>query len=141
MNAEALRELKEWALGRRPDLPMARVLDVLLAQYDGPGTIYPPARILADFDLADRDAVLAALLQLSGEPRNVLKQSWFFLDAEGESQPITQDEVEDALQAGALSDPDSGELVPNFRRRVYFVYMADRGLDLIAKNDVSRSHE
>lgn len=128
-----LDELKAWAAAVRPDLPTARVLDVLVAEYKGLGTVYSPATIVETVGPRDSGPVIASLALLCRPAANALTQHWFLTEPDGEQTDLTAEQVQEAILAGELHHPATGRPVPDYRHVIALSYRAGEGLrDAIA---------
>jgi hypothetical protein len=126
-----LDDLKKWAHHLRSDLPTDSVIDALVEQYRGPGTVYS-SDLLAQRVHADAPTVLATLMLLSNEPHRVLKGYWLFFDEAGEEFPLSPDDVADAIQGGEFFHPLSGLKIFQFQKAIGLVHEADEQLAKLA---------
>lgn len=122
-----IRELKRWASDVRPDLPTGKVIDVLVQNFRGKGTVYSPDDVARSADV-DTAAALAALLMLADAPTFVLRGQWLYFDDDGEEFPLTTDEVTEALNSGEFFHPLSGTRIFSYRQSIGLVYEADTNL-------------
>jgi hypothetical protein len=125
--------IKKRAEALRPDLPMAQIVDAILAHYRGAGTIYSPAQISKWLEIP-HEQVLASMLVLATDPIDALEGRWVLFDVDDEQYDLTPDDVLTADEEGVLYHPETGFPIPNFRRRVALIYRARPQLDDLARD-------
>jgi hypothetical protein len=120
-----LDELKHWAQTMRPDLPGRAVLDYLLDRYEGQGTVYTPGEVVQALrPVADPSQTMAALGLLAGEPLDILKGQWVFVDDDGRDFPISSRDVQAAVATGEFFHPRSGNEVHDFKSHIALFFLA-----------------
>lgn len=123
-----LQDLKDRARGVRPDLPTDSVIDTLVQQYHGPGTVYSPSAI-AERIHAESNEILATLLLLADEPLQVVSGHWIFFDDRGEQFPLDVEDVANALSTEEFFHPTSGDQIFHYREAIGLVYEPGTRLD------------
>ena len=117
--------LKARAHQIRPDLPTDAVIDVLVHDYQGRGTIYSPATVAEQAQAHVNPAlVLATLLLLATEPLHVLNGHWLYIDDDGELFSLNADQVTEAVQQDQFYHPLSGNRVYDFQKSIRLIYEA-----------------
>lgn len=71
---------------------------------------------------ASKEDLLTALTYLSGESNRFLETKFQFIDDYGYSFILPIEEVEEAMKSGLFCHPDTGDVVENFKNKIYVVY-------------------
>jgi hypothetical protein len=133
-----IEELKRRVERARPDLPTARVIDLLVERYRGPSTVYSPADIARQLGSTDPNVVLAALLQLDAEPLNIIKSHWVYHDDDGDEFELSFDEVRQTAETGEFYHPLSGSRVFSYATSIGLVYESGPTLDRVLESRAQR---
>lgn len=129
MATQDIEELKRRVERARPDLPAARVIDLLVERYHGPRTVYSPADIGRQLGSTDPRVVLATLLLLDAEPLNVVKSHWVYHDDDGDEFELSFEDVREAAETGEFYHPLSGSRVFSYATSIGLVYESGPTLD------------
>jgi hypothetical protein len=126
-----VEELKSWARRVRSDLPTNDVIDYLIDNHHGAGTVYSPSEVVRALRRHSYDSILATLLLLAGEPTGMLNGQWVYFDQEGEQFDLDPDAVAEAVRAKEFFHPLSGAADPSFLKSIGLVYTSAAAFDRI----------
>ena len=119
-------ELKAFLARSHPEFPGSAVVDLLVAGYRGPGTVYAVAEV-AHKTGGSSSAALATLQLLAAPDFSVLHSRWVYFDSEGEQFDLKPEKVADARESGEFFHPLSGAPVLNYEQSIGLVYEAGPG--------------
>ena len=110
----------------RPDLPFHDVLDYLIRNWRGPGTVYCAYEILTAIGQLGLQELQGKLTQLSNEL--VLQPKWT-LDGPTGRLDISDDELNRVLSRNEYRHPVTGEIVARAALKVCLSYESGPALD------------
>jgi hypothetical protein len=129
-----INELKALAAESRPDLPTAEVVDYLVKNYKGKGTLYPPPEVTKRVCPNQLAAVLETLTMLSSEEFGVLKKQWIFFDHDQEEMyELTSGEVADAFKYKEFFHPNSGRQVYDFSQYIAVTFQSTNSMIFLSE--------
>lgn len=87
---------------------------------------YSYAALIDALDDCAIEDLQRALNYLKASPINLFKQQYQYLDTDGVPHDISREDLQAAMVDNALSHPEHGYLDPDFKDRVYVLYVADK---------------
>lgn len=127
MDIEALRKA---VIQSNRGLPVAKVLDYVISEHSGPGTVYLPTEIskaCGDAPLVD---IINSLNVLCDDPFNLINRQWFFRDEEiGNDWELEDADMADVIAHNEFVNPRTGQPVADYLDKLSVAYTSTAELD------------
>jgi hypothetical protein len=123
-----LVDLADGAQRVAPELPVRQVLDALVYEYHGRGTMYR-AQDVSEFTGLDVEIVARCLRVLDGPPLRIVAAQWVYVDDGGNLHDLDPDDVREAIRSKEFFHPDSGSRVFDYEDAIHLVFVSGPQLD------------